>query len=259
MNLVSNDADKKFYQIYSYYLDGNYYKVLKETQNILNFSKNNPKILTLQGMAHLALGEVEAAKEDFEISYKSDKKFNLTLMGLSDCKFAEGDYIGAYNGYKKLINSKDLTKEAVIKAYIALETINPADKKLAKLKKQKESFDKDAFFEYYTVANNLFQDDLNKKKYTAKSLGINFLNQDTWDILFGIDYKEKDFDSIKKIAFILLFSDNPNAEYYYYTALNLDNENNKKEAFYEVKKALNINPDYKPATELLNKLQNELI
>ena len=36
-------------------------------------------------------------------------------------------------------------------------------------------------------------------------------------------------------------------------------KNNKKDAFFEVKKALNLNPEYKPAIELMNKLQNELI
>lgn len=257
-NLSTNDSDKKFYQIYAYYLDGNYYKVLKETQNILNFYKNSPKILTLQGMAHLALGDVELAREDFEASYKQNKKFDLTLMGLSDCLFVNKNYKEAYEGYKKLINS-DLKNEAILKAIISLENINQDDKKLVKLNKQKETFEKRAYYEYYLIANNLgFNDDL-KKKYIAKSLGINFLNKDIWDVLFSVDYKNGNYEGIEKIAFILLFADDMNAEYHYYSALALDNQNNKKEAFYEVKKAININPDYKPAVDFMNKLQNELI
>lgn len=257
-NLASDDLDKKFYQIYSYYLSGNYYKVLKETQNILNFSKNSPKIITLQGMAHLALGDIQSAKEDFESSYKLNKKFELTNLGLADIEFINKNYKESYNIYKKYFNS-DYKNEAILKAYISLSLADENDKKLVKLDKTKQAFEENAFFEYYLVANNLFVDELNKKKYTAKSLGINLLNLDTWDILLAMDSKNNNFDEMEKIIFILLFSDNLNADYYYYSALTLNNSDNKKEAFYELKKALNLNPDYKPAIELMNKLQNELI
>lgn len=257
-NLVSNETDKKYYQIYSYYLDGNYYKVLKETQNLLNFYKNNPKILALQGMAYLALGDKNRAKNSFDLSYKQNKNFPLTQMGMADCSFINQDYKTAYNKYQKLINT-EFKNEAILKSYITLEKYKPDDKKLQKLKKQKETFDDRAFFEYYTIANNLFSDDKEKQKYIAKSLIINLLNKDSWDVLFKIDYKNKNYDNIDRIAFILLFSDDMNAEYYYYSALSLDNKNQKKEAFYELKKALNINPDYKPAIDMMTKLQNELI
>lgn len=258
-NLSSNEEDKKFYQIYSLYLAGNYYKVLKETQNILTFSKANPKILTLQGMAHLALGEYDPAKEDFENSYKQNKNFKLTQMGLADCLFIEKKYKDAYTNYKKLFNS-ELKKEAIIKASIALDIMNNDLKKQQKTAKLAENFEKDAFYEYYTAANNLFIDDLtNKKKYAAKSLGINILNPNTWDILLEEDYKNKNFEGINKIVFMLSFSNSLDAEYYYYSALSLNSQNNKKEAFYELKKAVNINPDYKPAIDFMNKLQSELI
>lgn len=257
-NLASNDFDKKFYQIYAYYLDGNYYKVLNETQNILNFYKNNPKILTLQGMAHLALGENDLAENDFNLSYKQNKKFNLTQMGLADCSFINEDYKDAYNKYKKLINS-EFKNEAVIKSYISLEKTNKNDKKLLKLQKQKETIDKKAYYEYYRISNDIIKDEQSKKRTVGKSLSINILNKDTWDVLFDVDYKNSNYENIEKIASVLLFSDDMNAEYYYYQALSLNHKNNKKEAFYELKKAVNINPEYKPAIELMNKLQNELI
>lgn len=252
------DSDKKFHQLYAYYLDGNYYKVLKETKNILSFYKNNPKILTLQGMAELALGDNKTAEYDFAQSYKQNKKFNLTLMGLSDCSFVNQNYKAAYDGYKKLTGS-ELKNEAILKSTLALELVNPDDKKLAKLNKQKELFEKRAFFEYYTIANNLFKDDKSKQKYIGKSLSINLLNKDSYDVLFSVDYKNKNFKNIDKITTILLFSDDMNVEYYYYSALSMNHKNNKKEAFYELKKAISVNPDYKPAAELMNKLQNELI
>lgn len=257
-NLSSNDSDKKFYQIYAHYLDGNYYKVLKETQNILSFYKNNPKILTLQGMARLALGDNQLAENDFRQSYKQNKKFNLTQMGLADCNFVNKNYKAAYEGYKKL-SKTELKNEAILKAGIALEQYNPNDKKLAKLNKQKETFENRAFVEYYNIANNLFRDDKSKQKYIGKSLSINLLNKDSYDVLFSIDYKNGNFKNIDKIATVLLFSDDMNAEYYYYSALSKNHKNNKKDAFYELKKAISINPDYKPAIDLMNKLQNELI
>ena len=58
---------------------------------------------------------------------------------------------------------------------------------------------------------------------------------------------------------MLSFLDVKNPEYYYYSALSMNEKNNKKDAFFEVKKAINLNPEYKPAIELMNKLQNELI
>lgn len=257
-NLVSNDTDKKFYQIYAYYLDGNYYKVLSETKNILNFYKNNPKILTLQGMAHMAIGENNLAENDFNLSYKQNKKFPLTQMGLADCNYINQNYKSAYQKYKKLINS-EFKNEAFLKSYISLEKIKPNDKKLLKLKKQKDLLENNSQYEYYRISNDIIKNDKEKQKYIAKSLSQNLLNKDAWDVLFDMDYKNSNYDNIEKIAFILLFADDMNAEYYYYSALSQNHKNNKKEAFYELKKAISINPDYKPAIELMNKLQNELI
>ena len=257
-NLVSNDTDKKFYQIYAYYLDGNYYKVLNETKNILNFYKNNPKILTLQGMAHMAIGENNLAENDFNLSYKQNKKFPLTQMGLADCNFINQKYKNAYEKYKKLINS-EFRNEAILKSYISLEKAKPNDKKLLKLKKQKDLIEDKTYYEYYKISNDIIKNDNEKKKYMARSLSQNLLYKDAWDVLFDMDYKDSNYDNIEKIAFILLFSDDMNAEYYYYQALSQNHKNNKKEAFRELKKAVSINPDYKPAIELMNKLQNELI
>lgn len=257
-NLSTDDMDKRFYQIYSYYLAGNYYKTLKETQNILNFIKNNPKILTLQAMAYQALGDFNSAKRDFELSYKINKKLDLTLMGMADIEFKNGNYKKAYNIYKKLYKT-NLKKEAILKSEIALSNLEKQEKKLVKLNKQKQLFENRAFFEYYTIANNLFDETNLKKKYTAKALSLNVLYINTWDILLEEDYKDKKFENLEKLVFMLSFLDLKNPEYYYYTALALDNRNYKKEAFYEAKKAININPDYKPAIDLMNKLQNELI
>ncbi len=258
VNLVSNDSDKKFYQLYAYYLEGNYYKVLKETQNILNFYKNNPKILTLQAMAKLSTGNLKGAKEDFLLSYKQNKNFNLTLMGLADCDFIEGNYKKAYERYKKLTKT-ELKNEALLKSIIALEHYQPNDKKFVKLNKQKEQIDKVAYYEYYKIANELFSNNEDKEEYAKKSLAINLLNENSYDIFFETEYNKKNFNNLEKIVFILLFSDDMNPKYYYYSAIVQDNKNNKKEAFYEVKKALTLNPDFKPAVDLMNKLQNELI
>lgn len=257
-NLSTDEMDKRFYQIYSYYLAGNYYKTIKETQNILNFIKNNPKILTLQAMAYLALGEFENAKKDFELSYKINKKFDLTIMGMADCDFKNENYKEAYKKYKKLFKT-NLKQEAILKAEIALSNLEKQEKKITKLNKQKQLFENRTFFEYYTIANSLFDDSKLKKKYTAKALSLNVLYINTWDILLEEDYKDKKFDNLEKLVFMLSFLDLKNPEYYYYTALALENKDFKKEAFYEVKKAININPDYKPAIDLMNKLQNELI
>ncbi len=258
-NLNSNDNDKKFDTVYSYYIAGNYYKTLNETKNILNFTKNNYKIITLKGMAHLALGEVENANLEFISSYKLNKKFPLTIMGLGDIKFIQKDYKGAYSYYKKLYNT-DLKQEAILKSTLCLENMGAqVSKKLAKLEKAKSTFENKIFYEYYLVANNLYSDDLNKRKYAAKSLNINFLNDDTWNILYGTDFRSNNFLNVDKISYLLSFSGKCGAEYYYYSALSENKKNNKKEAFHLAKKALEINPEYKPAIDLINVLQNELI
>ena len=258
-NLTDNDSDKKFHQIYQYYLAGNYYKTLKETQNILNFNKNNPKILTLQAMSHLALGDIESAKDEFNSSYKLDKKFDLTLMGLADSYFIDKNYDEALKYYKKL-NKTTYNDEAILKTALIYEIQNIKNSKSEKNEKLKAKIVKNCFYENYLIANNLlFDDERLKKKYTAKSIALNPLYTGGWDILYKINYQNKDFRKIDTLTFLLSFLDEPNAEYYYYSALSLDNSNNKKDAFYEVKKALSVNPDFKPAVELMNKLQNELI
>ncbi len=257
-NLSEKDADKKFHQIYAYYLAGNYYKVLKETNMILNFSKSNHKILTLQAMAHIALGEISYANEDIKASLAENKNFEYTKMAQADCYFIEKEYKKAYETYKKLFNT-NLKKEALLKAYISYEKLNPPEKKLSKMYKLISPMEGSSSEEYYLIANNLFNEGDEKKKYTAKSLGANILNKNAWEILIKCDYLEKNFENMDKALFFLTFFGDNNAEYYYYSALSLNNLNRKREAFYELKKALSLNPDYKPAADMMNVLQNELI
>lgn len=258
-NLSNDDFDKKFYQIYQYYLAGNYYKTLKETKNVLNFNKNNYKILTLQGMANLALGNFEDAKEEFNSSYKQNKKFELTLMGLGDSAFIDNNFEEALKYYKKL-NKSEYKNEAILKTSLVYEVQNVKNKQSEKNEKLKAKIEKNTFYENYLIANNLLiNNDRLKKRYTARTIALNPLFTGGWDILYKINYQNKDYKKIDTLTFLLSFLDEPNAEYYYYSALSLENSNNKKEAFYEAKKALSVNPDFKPANDLINKLQNELI
>ena len=217
--LSSNDSDKKYNQIYTYYLQGNYYKVLKETKNILNFYKNDYKILTLQGMANLAIGNKEEAKNNIKTSYDINNKFNLTVLGMADCYFMDGEYKKAYEFYKKLFNS-NYNVEALIKAGLCLQNIEGGEKKLAKLNKQKDEIDDKAFYIYYRISNDLFESENDKKKqFAIKSLAINILNPYTYNVLLNLDYKENNFTNIEKMVYRLLFSDNLNAEYSYFSAL----------------------------------------
>ena len=137
---------------------------------------------------------------------------------------------------------------------------NVKNKQSEKNEKLKAKIEKNTFYENYLIANNLLiNNDRLKKRYTARTIALNPLFTGGWDILYKINYQNKDYKKIDTLTFLLSFLDEPNAEYYYYSALSLENSNNKKEAFYEAKKALSVNPDFKPANDLINKLQNELI
>ena len=210
-------------------------------------------------MANLALGNFEDAKEEFNSSYKQNKKFELTLMGLGDSAFIDNNFEEALKYYKKL-NKSEYKNEVILKTSLVYEVQNVKNKQSEKNEKLKAKIEKNTFYENYLIANNLLiNNDRLKKRYTARTIALNPLFTGGWDILYKINYQNKDYKKIDTLTFLLSFLDEPNAEYYYYSALSLENSNNKKEAFYEAKKALSVNPDFKPANDLINKLQNELI
>ena len=74
-NLSNNENDKRFHLINVNYLKGDYYKAINECQNILNFNKNNYKILTLQAQSQLNVGKDELAKKNLLSSLKLNKNY----------------------------------------------------------------------------------------------------------------------------------------------------------------------------------------
>ncbi|MBR3605792.1 MAG: hypothetical protein IKL52_07170, partial [Candidatus Gastranaerophilales bacterium] len=91
LSLATNDSKERKYHIASKtFLEGNFEKNKKDCQNILNFDKDNDKIMSLYAKSELALGNIQRANTFFVNSYKIEKNNLDAIIGLGDIRFLHG-------------------------------------------------------------------------------------------------------------------------------------------------------------------------
>ncbi len=139
-NLSNNENDKRFHLINVNYLKGDYYKAINECQNILNFNKNNYKILTLQAQSQLNVGKDELAKKNLLSSLKLNKNYAPTLSALGDISYLEGDNLKAAEYYKKAAKLDKNDLMAQFKLLICYKKTPGNEKTIAKIEKNKLKF-----------------------------------------------------------------------------------------------------------------------
>ncbi len=251
-NLSNNENDKRFHLITANYLRGNYYKVINECQNILNFNKNNYKILTLQAQSQLNTGKVDLAKKNFLQSFDLNKNYGPTLAGLGDVFFMEGDKQKAVEYYKKAIKADKTNTLNMVKLQIAYKNIKGSEKNLAKLEKQLNALSKNLFYEYYMVSTGILKNNIKlKREYLMKSLAINLLYESSWGEYLAYLHTSKKERPMENFLYMISFVNNFNYTYYYYTGLMEMALGNKETAKENMKYCISLNPDYEPASSAL--------
>jgi len=261
-SLSGNENDKKFHLICANYLRGNYYKVINECQNILNFNKNNYKILTLQAQSQLNTGKIDAAKKNFLLSFDLNKKYGPTLAGLGDIYFIEGDNQKAIEYYKKSIKADKINTVNLIKLQIAYQNTPGNEKNLAKLEKEINELPnaKNLFYEYYIVSAGVLKNNIKlKREYLIKSLAINLLYESAWGEYLAYLNESKKQKPMKNFLYMISFVNNFNYTYYYYTGVLEAALGNKEAAKTNMKHCISLNPDFEPADKFLFELNESVI
>ena len=244
------------------YLRGNYYKVINECQNILNFNKNNYKILTLQAQSQLNTGKSDLAKKNFLQSFDLNKNYGPTLSGLGDVYFMEGDKQKAIEYYKKAIKTDKTNAVNLIKLQIAYKNTPGNEKNLAKLEKQIAALTntKNLFYEYYLVSTGMLKNDIKQKReYLMKSLAINLLYESSWGEYLAYLNQAKKQKPMENFIYMISFVNNFNYSYYYYTGLVEKALGNRENAIMNMKHCISLNPDFEPAGGELSALEEATI
>jgi len=249
-----NDKEKKYSFVYKTFLEGNYEKTKKDCLSILNFDKNNDKIISLYARAELALGNVERANAYFMNAYKIDKNNIDTLIGLGDIRFIHKDYKGSIKMYKRALAKNGSCDEILIKLAAAqkeyakdLKTLAKTEAKLAKTPINHLS--------YYNCAISTAQkNSLLKEEYLKQAIALNPLYVLSIGEMAAFDLKNKNFKNAKGLIDFVSFTLEKNYYYYYLLGMYSQAENKKQDAIQFYKTSLNLNPNFEIANIKLLKL-----
>ena len=251
---TKNDKEKKYSVAYKSFLEGNFEKTKKDCLSILNFDKNNDKIISLYARAELALGEVERANSYFINAYKIDKNNINTLIGLGDIRYIHKDYKGSIKMYKKALGIDNKNKEVLIKLALAQKEYANNPKELSKTKAKIDRLPNN-YLTYYNCAISVAQkNSVLKEEFLKQSFGINPLYSNVLGEMVALDLKNNNLKNAKSIINLTSFTLEKNYYYYYLLGLYTQAENKKQDAIQYYKTSLNLNPAFEIANIKLLKL-----
>lgn len=254
-NTINNDKEKKYHIANKSFLEGNYEKTKKDCQNILNFDKDNDKIITLYAKSELALDNIERANVYFVNSYKEDKNNIETLIGLGDIKYLHGDYKNAVKTYKKAYNKDKDNYEIIIKLATAHRQYAQKPKELKKLELKLDKMPKSQYISYYNSAISIAQkNDVLKEEFLKRALEVNPMYENAIGELVKLNLKNKNYNNARALIYNAAFTLEKNYYYYYLCALYSQAMNKKQDAIHFYKTSLSLNPNFEIANIKLLKL-----
>ncbi len=252
---TKNDTAKKYHTLQKTFIEGNYEKVKKDSQNILNFDKDNSQIITMYAKSELALGNIERANTFFVNSYKIEKNNIETITGLGDIKFLHADYKNSVKMYKKAFKKDPENYETIIKLATAQREYAKSPKDLRKLEQKLDKMPKSAYLDYYKSALSIAQkNDVLKEDFLKRVLLINPMHENTLGALVELYLKNNNFTLAKNLISSTAITLEKNYYYYYLCGLYNQALNKKRDAIQFYKTSLNLNPSFEIANIKLLKL-----
>ena len=253
--ISKNDKDKKFHIANKMFLEGNFEKTKKDCQNILNFDKENDKIIALYAKSELALGNIERANVYFVNAYKIDKNNLDTLIGLGDIRYLHGDYKNSVKTYKKALKKDKNNYEIILKLANAQKQHTKYPKEIKKLESTIDKMPKKEYMAYYKTAISQAQKNVVlKEEYLKKALNINPMQENALGELIELHLKNKNYKIAKGLIYNASFTLEKNYYYYYLCGLYNQAIGKRKEAMQFYKTSLNLNPSFEIANSKLLKL-----
>lgn len=240
---------KKYHLAYYYYYEGELTKSVRTLQNTVSTKKkHNKMIYALLARVYYDTKEYEKAESFAQKAYNLDKGNPLALTVLGDLASRNGDYNTAAKYYEKAASNDKKSTSALIKvaeAYRKLDKNNKADEIYTKILKEHS----DCPMAYYNVA---LKDSSRKTEYLKKAVALDISFTDGWLELAKTALDKSLFDTAKKYLAIAKYIDENNFKYYYYQGLLCKAQGLSQDAYFNFKKTLTLNPDFKPAKEELS-------
>ncbi|MBQ8848420.1 MAG: hypothetical protein IJ003_05695 [Candidatus Gastranaerophilales bacterium] len=254
-SLVKNDKDKKYHTANKVYLEGNFEKAKKDCQNILNFDKDNHKIISLYAKSELASKNIERANVYFVNAYKIEKNNLDTIIGLGDIRYLHGDYKNSVKIYKKAYKKDKNNYETIIKLALAHRQYAKYPKELRKLENIIDKMPKNEYLAYYKSAISVAQkNNVLKEDYLKKALSINPMYENALGELVELHLENKNYKTAKALIYNAAFTLEKNYYYYYLCGLYSQAMGKRKDAVQFYKTSLNLNPTFEIANIKLLKL-----
>ena len=256
LSLIANDSKEKKYHIASKtFLEGNFEKNKKDCQNILNFDKDNDKIMSLYAKSELALGNIQRANTFFVNSYKIEKNNIDTIIGLGDIRFLHGDYKNSVKMYKKAYGKNKGNYEVLIKLATAQREYARNPKELRKLELSLDKMPKNEYLAYYNSAISIAQKNaVLKEEFLKRTLNINPMYENALGELIELHLRNKNYKLAKNLIYNASFTLEKNYYYYYLCGLYNQAVGKRQEAVRFYKTSLNLNPSFEIANVRLLKL-----
>ncbi len=256
LSLIANDSKEKKYHIASKtFLEGNFEKNKKDCQNILNFDKDNDKIMSLYAKSELALGNIQRANTFFVNSYKIEKNNIDTIIGLGDIRFLHGDYKNSVKMYKKAYGKNKGNYEVLIKLATAQREYARNPKELRKLELSLDKMPKNEYLAYYNSAISIAQKNaVLKEEFLKRTLNINPMYENALGELIELHLRNKNYKLAKNLIYNASFTLEKNYYYYYLCGLYNQAIGKRQEAVRFYKTSLNLNPSFEIANVRLLKL-----
>ena len=254
-NTTKDEKEKKYHIVKKSFLEGNFEKTKKDCQNILNFDKDNDKIITLYAKSELAVGNIERANTYFTNSYKENKNNPETLIGLGDIRYIHGDYKNSIKMYKKALSKEKDNCEILIKLATAQRQYAKTPKELQKLEQKLDKMSQNEYPAYYQSAISIAQkNSVLKENFLKKALTINPMYEKAIGELIELYLKNKNYELAKGLIYNASFTLEKNYYYYYLCGLYNQAINKNKDAIQFYKTSLNLNPNFEIANTKLLKL-----
>lgn len=252
---INNSKEKKYHIVNKTFIEGNFEKAKKDCLSILNFDKDNYKIMSLYAKSELALGNIERANTYFVNSYKIEKNNQDTIIGLGDIRYIHGDYKNAVKMYKKAYSKDKSNYEALIKLSNAQREYAKYPKELKKLEQLLDKMPKNGYEAYYNSAISIAQkNSVLKEDFLKKALAINPLFENALGELIELHLRNKNYQQAKSLIYNASFTLEKNYYYYYLCGLYNQATGKRKEAMQFYKTSLNLNPNFEIANKKLLKL-----
>ncbi|MBQ7287183.1 MAG: hypothetical protein IJW73_05420 [Candidatus Gastranaerophilales bacterium] len=253
--LISNSKEKKYHIANKTFLEGNFEKTKNDCLSILNFDKDNDKIISLYAKSELALGNIERANVYFVNSYKIEKNNLDTIIGLGDIRYLHGDYKNAIKMYKKAYKADKSNYEVIIKLLTAQRQHAKYPKEIKKLEIKLDKMPKNDFLAYYNSAISIAQkNSVVKEEFLKRAIDINPLYEHALGELIELNLKNKNFKHAKNLIYNSAFTLEKNYYYYYLCALYSQAVGKRQEAIKFYKTSLSLNPNFEIANKRLLKL-----